>query len=371
MKLANFILPVPSQPRFSKRIEAFKTNGYKVKVFSYEREYFKGKVKENDFISLGKISHKQYFKRIFVLLRSLLILQIYRREFTTCKVVYTFGFDVALITLIWLKINGIRNCKIVYEVGDIQEVLLQKNIKGKVLRFVEKTIINNINYLVVTSPKFAREYYIKKLNITSDKIIVLENKLMPPIPKEVKKNLWDGTSPLVIGLFGLIRCKISWDLLLKLAQKFPDKIIVYIRGYVLGIEHFKEDVEKYKNIIYEGEYINPDDLSEIYSKIHISWIGNVIKDSDSTRWALPNRYYESLYYKVPMISHKNTSVSERVEEKNVGWSLDFNNFEEVSRFFSDFSREDYIAVMKSFDNLKDEDIIGVYDHQRMVDKLMN
>src|SRR5699024_1148067 len=112
-----FILPVTSQPRYHKRIGAFTEKGYNCKIFSFERDYFKGKRDEMSYTSLGRISHGSYFKRIKVLISAVYKLRSKKDTIKNSKCIYVFGFDnLILITLIkfFLKIKR----PIVYEVAD-------------------------------------------------------------------------------------------------------------------------------------------------------------------------------------------------------------------------------------------------------------
>lgn len=364
-----FVMPVTSQPRYHKRIASFRDLGYETLIFSFEREYFKGKTSEMQYVSLGKIQHRNYFKRIKVFLNALSILSKYRKHFEEASVVYVFGLDIAIMMLL---LNAVTRLKmhIVLEVADIRGVLTSKAWKGKILRYIEKTVISHISLVTVTSPYFVKDYYKNIQQLKEQKFYVLENKLLEPIPLRIEKRTWDGKRPLKLGLFGVLRCNRSWDILYKLAKEYPDQIEVYIRGHQMGLNHFEDRVNELDNIIYEGEYVSPDDLAEIYSKIDVTWLGNVSDNSDNIKWALPNRLYESIYYKVPMIVHTGSAVARRVEELSVGWNVDFFNEAEAVEKILKLTPEEYVRM---FENTTAhlEYAIGTKDNEELVQRCKN
>ncbi len=362
-----FLMPVTSQPRYHKRIRAFQDCGYEYYAFSFERDYFKGRENELLYTSLGYISHQKYLARVPKLIGAIRILAKNKQKLVHSSCIYTFGLDTAILAYFIKSVFRI-NTPLVYEVADIRSVMQGNNLRNKIFRWIERIIIRKAALIPVTSPAFRDEYFVKWQKVLVNKFFLLENKLYPPVPRPLKKSAWDGSRPLVIGLFGVIRCQKSWELLYKLAKENLGKIVIIIKGYVLNLENFDNRINELENLVYEGEYVSPDDLAEIYSKIDICFIGNLGNESLNAKWALPNRYYESLYYNVPMIAHDGSGVGERVRKLKCGWVIDFNNVKDaINTILALTPEEVHKAILICKQNEKSA--IGLEDHIRLIQQL--
>src|SRR5690606_41954228 len=84
--------------------------------------------------------------------------------------------------------------------------------------------------VVVSSPAFVREYF-DKCQPGRVRAMLVENRLpwgfdygARPVSAAAR------TGPIRIGWFGNLRCKRSLSLLLALARRFPDRVIISLRG---------------------------------------------------------------------------------------------------------------------------------------------
>lgn len=368
-KQVSFILPVASQPRFQKRIQSFREKAIACHIFSFERNYFEGKKDEMNYISLGFVSHGSYLKRIGKMFKSLMILIKHKKLLSESVCLYAFGLDNALLALI-LKYFVVRtNPKVVCEIGDIRSTMVGNTVLSKALRQIERRILSKVSCIVVTSPAYRDEYIIKVQRISAEKIQVVENKLYPPMP-DVKTKESRGNSPLVIGFFGLLRCQRSWNILSRLAKQNKSGIKIYIKGYLMNIDRFQEELAQNANMIYEGEYVSPDDLADMYEKIDICWIGNMSNNDINGSWALPNRLYESLYYQTPIIAHSKSGVAAKIKQYNCGWAVDFDDEEHAVRFIESLTREDILEKTRNCVSVPREDLVAVYDHDKLVEKIL-
>ena len=227
-----FLLPVSSKPRCLKRIDNFRKLGITQTIFSFERDYFEGKKDMLNYISLGYIQHKNYLKRIIPLLKAFFKI---RREMVTISptVIYAFEIDLAFIAVL-LKVFSNNNCQVVYECGDIQPLMM----KSKIVRFIEKWTINRCTLVVTTSEGFIANYFIKKQNVSREKLFLIENKLNEPLRIQQNKEQSSiyRNKPITIGYFGLLSYTNTWDLLVKLLNKYPDRFIIYVRGFSDSID---------------------------------------------------------------------------------------------------------------------------------------
>ncbi len=317
------VLPVLGQPRDSKRIGMLKKLGFEVRVLAFERKYHKGRLPDCEIKSLGKIAHGKYLARILRIIRAIPVL---RKSIKACDVVYASGPDMAYMSLfagLFLKKT------LILEVGDIRKIQVNSNMIGIIVRAIDRYFVKKCDLLIVTSPDFYEEYYSKWLKVTIP-VVILENKvddftcsLSPIINRSIV------SSKIKIGYFGLLRCEWTWNVLKRLSEN--DKFQIFIAGYPMISVDFSEEANNNSNIEYFGEYKSPDDLAELYGSVDIVWASYPLqkKHDWNMKWARTNRFYESCFYKKPVICLKNTSDSKRVKHLNIGLVLQSSEVEYI------------------------------------------
>lgn len=312
-----FLMPVLGQPRYAKRISMLQAEGVGANALYFERDYHSGRLPTCSISGLGKVEHGRYFKRIFTYLSSLPQI---RRHAKKSSVIYTFELDLAFLAFI--ATVGL-NVKQVVEIGDVREVQTSNSVFGRILRLLERALINRVSLLVVTAPRFYSEYYIKWLGV-STKCVVIENKLdlasLSDKPRPVGSV---GNYVIRIGYFGLLRCNWSADSLLRLASEFPDKFSVVLAGRWMLDESLLEKFKGLDNVSVLGEYKSPKDLNYIYSQVDVVWscyepLGDKVSN---LHWARTNRFYEALYFNKPLIARSGSSDGDFVSENNLGLAL--------------------------------------------------
>ncbi len=321
-----FLLPVPSQVRYQKRVYSLVEQGAESCVMSFEREYYQGNPWKDGYINLGEINHQSYLERIIPLIKAVRLI---REELKTCDVIYVFGLDMLLLRVV-SRIFQKFNQKIVYEVGDLRDIQLNKGILSSLTRMVERWLLGHIDHLVVTSPGFIEGYYKTLIDLDQLPHQIIENKVLPgwlPVV-DVEKNR--NGKRMIIGYYGLLRDTRSWAILKQIVKRGNGQIGVYLRGIPMGLPTFFEDVQKTDFLQYQGEYVYPDELSEIYNNADIIWACYPFQESDFGNWnfARTNRFYEACYFKKPIISQSGTLDSQVVDKYQIGLSLDLGEIEE-------------------------------------------
>ena len=121
-----------------------------------------------------------------------------------------------------------------------------------------------------------------------------------------------------------------------------EKIILnfYGDGHKSIVKTMKESAQKYKNISFHGAFKNPDDLEKIYAENNLNFVvyNNFL---DNEKVAMPNKFYESGFFNIPIVCAENTYVGKRVLEQNMGWTIGIN-YEDISSFFRKLKIEDII-----------------------------
>lgn len=326
----HFIMPVPSQPRFHKRIAGFEALGAEAKLYAFERDYFKGKTQTLSYRSLGRLQHGSYGRRLPALLGALPVLW---RSVRRHDILYCFGLDTALLGAAVKRLRG-KSVRLVYECGDITAIMVGKGRASRAMRWAERQVLAVANQIVITSPEFGAHYFAPVQGASASKLFVIENKLdftSPPAVQAMGAEVpgaeccaWDGSRPLRLGYFGLLRDLMAWQIMLAWAQQTPDRLQIDVRGYPFGID--PQDIDRSPNISFGGEYVHPDDLPGLYGGVDLVWVTypkpqNAAADR---RWQWPrtNRFYEACFFGRPMIGQTGSADGALIEAHDIGVTID-------------------------------------------------
>lgn len=341
--------------------------GFDVEVAYFERDYHKGRTPDCKCTSLGKIEHGKYFSRIFIFLKSLFRL---RRMSKNFDLLYCSGPDMAYFSMVSTIGLGIPK---VMEVGDLREIQFRPNLVGACFRLVEKTFVRKCKFIVTTSEGFIDGYY-KNLDKNLD-YLVLENKLEKrPLESQEQNPARKNDDVIRIGYFGLLRCNWSWKVLSALAEKNPDRFEIFVAGYDFGLEGFEKDIDRLDNIEYYGTYKSPQDLYTLYSQIDLVWGVFPIptKPSDQNwKWAKTNRFYESLYYKKPLVVLDGSGDAPAVNSLDVGVNIKRDSVANAVSFLEKLNLEDIQRLEKNAEEVPEHIYMYNQEYEQLKEKILS
>ncbi|MEG1992476.1 MAG: hypothetical protein RR056_03740 [Acetivibrio sp.] len=149
---------------------------------------------------------------------------------------------------------------------------------------------------------------------------------------------------LSIGFVGGIRYYKENCQLIDQLKEHPNLTVKYIGKIHLGI-NLKEYCrkKKVKNVVFEPEYKN-DEKKEIYEKIDII---NAVYGSETfvVKTALPNKLYDCILFKKPIMVSKNTYLEKIVEKYKLGFAVDIykdNIYSELEKYVKKFNSKLYL-----------------------------
>jgi succinoglycan biosynthesis protein ExoL len=211
----------------------------------------------------------------------------------------------------------------VYEVADIQSVLLRRDPAGMLLRALERWCLRRTDMVVYTSGHFMTRF-LRPVQHCSAPALLLENKIYPATalparaPAPPRKE-----GPIVVGYLGQLRCTRSLEMIGRLAAAFRGKVRFVLWGYPnhQATGAFRRTIAGTPNVSYEGPYRNPDDLARIYSSVDLCWGFDFCCPGLNSSWCLTNRLYEAGYFGVPILVEDETAAGEFVRRLDSGWSL--------------------------------------------------
>ena len=155
-----------------------------------------------------------------------------------------------------------------------------------------------------------------------------------------------------IGYFGIFN---YYDINKKIIDtlKNENNINLYYVGASIGENVLKKYVEKndIKNVKFKPSYTD-DVKRDLYKKYKINFVNAAYgNNSFNATKLMPNKLYDSLFYKIPIIVSKNTYLEKVVNKYNIGISVDDDILYNISSYIKEF---DYEKFSKNIDQcLKD------------------
>lgn len=296
-----FISSALQQPRHQKRIDLL-SKKYDLKIFYFFRDKYTDNYKNytNNAIKIGDVKDGEYFSRIYLLLKLFFIL-----IRSSVKNVYCTSPDQVLIALLARK-------KVFFEVGDLYQI----DGRNKIYQILDKFILPRISGLILTSQYFYSGYFKKFHKFLKNKVLVVENKLVPnyeSFVSDYRKNFYEKKQDKIFK-FGLIGSLAFEKSLFKIRDFIVNNPEYQLHIYGDGLVDIFNDIP---NCFYHGHFKSPEDLSLIYNNIDI----NIILydyDNNNVKLALPNKLYESIAFLKPIICASGVALSEYVISNHIG-----------------------------------------------------
>jgi succinoglycan biosynthesis protein ExoL len=310
-----------------KRILSFLMNGCRVTAFTFSRRHQAERSSVPfDNVPLGTTVDRNYLKRLVPLARGLIAALRHARRLRKTDIIQARNMDMFALAMVAKLLSGSK-ARLVYEVLDVQRILVGRGWVPALARAVERRLLKAADLLVVSSPDFITEYF-DPVQQYRGPWHLLENKipgshiLAAPQAYVRPTTLAIEAPPWVIGWFGVLRCRRSLDILAAIADELGPKVRVYIRGRLsredITDAEFARIIEERPNMVFEGPYSSPEDLARIYGKVHFSWSVDYIDAGANSDWLLPNRLYEGGYFGAIALGRDGTATARMVADHGLG-----------------------------------------------------
>ena len=324
-----FLLTHVPNPRMNKRIEAFKSEA-DVHVICTRRasQNVWEPTQDVDHIifDIDLPSAKHIVKR-YVVSQDFQKKALAKLEELKPNVIYAEGLDTLIIAGKYKQKHDVR---IVFEVADLRENYITKPKKvvdraiTAVLLRREKNAFQNVDFLVVTSPKFYDMHY--NTLISKEQMLFIPNAPDAEVFKNYKKYEGDFT----VGFIGGIRYLDQMKMLVDAAGEVGCKVLFAGAG---GTSSDYEQIQAYCKgkdyVSFTGRYDYNRQIAGLYGMVDCVF---AVYDADNpnVRIALPNKLYESILCELPIIVAKGTYLEELVKEWGVGVSVGHKNKKELA-----------------------------------------
>ena len=229
-------------------------------------------------------------------------------------VLFTASYDLLLFSYL---ISGRNHYRIRHQVRDLHSLQLSTSFISKFFVFIESILLRKVESIIVSSPEFNNEYYKK---IYKGEVILLENTPLKTIWNGFKKKKKDGVFN--IGFVGIIRYKQSLyqlvDAVEKLSTNGMNINVLFAGGG--DVEDLKTHINNFSLFEFQGAYEYSKDIKRLYSGLDLIYAVYDSQDKNC-QLAMPNKFYESIISRIPIIVASGTFVGHEVERLGIGVSV--------------------------------------------------
>ena len=338
MKKIVFIINSVRQARCLRRVEEFVNYGYDVDAYGFDREDDNRGLPDSKIKVIGVFRDgKNYFSRLKDIRDALLknVLGKYDMENT---LFYVFNLDVMLA---FRSIGELRRSKYIYEVSDLAELIVPNKIVKNLLVWQNKRAMINATHNVFTSEGFC-DYYSM---VPKQKITVVPNRINSNIEQAQDIVRVFHSEKIKIGFLGVIR----FETLLKFAKVCArhENVEFHLYGLISRGDKYALELERVaeaeKNIFLHGVFKNPGDLQSIYENIDM--VLSAYPPTPGVIYAEPNKLYEAIYFRCPIIVNTDTFLAKKVKRLGVGFVIDAMDEKDIDRFLNEINAEQYLQAV--------------------------
>lgn len=212
--------------------------------------------------------------------------------------------------------------RLVYECLDIHRLLLGSGAASNALHAIERWALRDVALTVVSAPAFRDAYFRDRLGHAGD-VMLVEN--LVPCEAEAPPMVVEPSPPppWVIGWFGMLRCRRSFDLLSEMARRAEGRIEVVIAGRPSTdlFPDFAAMAQAAPHVTYVGGYTAAD-LPQLFGRIHFIWAIDYFEEGLNSTWLLPNRLYEGVAHGAVPVALRSVATGEWLAAHDAGVLLD-------------------------------------------------
>lgn len=211
---------------------------------------------------------------------------------------------------------------------DIRDYTFENN---SLFKFFESKLINASKFTAISSEGF------KGFLPNSNKYILSHNILKDEIISSAKFNKVNKSGKINISFIGAVR---HFDNDKKVVDIFgrDNRFDVYFHGYGVTYNRLKNYCDsKFNNLYLTGKYDRKDKMKLLEN----STVINSYYSSEvyANKFAMPNKYYDTLIYRIPLWANPKVYVGQRAIEKGIGINVILNDEapDKICSIFNNFN----------------------------------
>lgn len=349
MKVIICILSSLNDSHFRKRVEEFMDHGYNVKVYGFKRKGQNLPTLRYEPVILGEIENRNFSSRLSLFNKSI------KGIAKECKGKLCFysSLDIALFAKLYIK------APYIYEVCDLTELTIGNPLLRTVLTKINASVIKKSQRTIITSEGFA-EYFSK---LPKDKFYLIPNKVSPEMPQFEDKNRVLNIDKIKIGFAGVIRFESIYHFV-KACADYGKNIEMHLFGIYSDADEWAtkmEQIEKIsENVFFHGRFSNPGDLPYIYEGIDL--VLCTYPPTLGVKYAEPNKLYEAIYFRCPIIVSEKVFLGDKVSRLNIGYVIDAMDEGKIKSFLESLNAADYQSKIDACKSIPQSDCINRNDN---------
>lgn len=346
MKEIIFILSSLNDPHYRKRVEEFMDHGYEVTVYGFKRAGRDLPDLRYTPIVLGEIQNRSFRSRIGALNSKI------RSISSNCKGKLCFYSSLDIAIFAWLYIRS----PYIYEVCDLTELTIGNKFARTVLSKMNIHFIRKSITTIITSEGFAEHFS----EIDPRKFSLIPNKVSPDIPQFTGERKTLVKDVIRIGFAGVIRFETIYHFV-KACAEYGKNIELHLYGIYNGEDEWSlkiQDLERnHDNITFHGRFSNPDGLPAIYSNIDLALC--TYPPTLGVKYAEPNKLYEAIYFRCPIIVSEKVFLGDKVKRLNVGYVINAMDENDIKLFLSGLNEADYHEKVMACEGISQIDCLNI------------
>jgi len=350
-------------PAVHRRVRMLKIGGAGLVVIGFRRSTAAPKSIEGcETIDLGETRDGALLARIGSIASVMRRLQTFEGPLRDCQVVLARNLE-----MLYLAVNARRRyasgAALIFECLDIHRLLLGKGLPSRLLRSLEARLMQDVNLVLTSSPRFVTEYFAPRH--VSPPIQIVENKvLIVDQGATVRSGQMQRIAgpPWRLGWFGMIRCRRSFEILSSVARDAGGALEVKIAGRPSPKEFpdFEALVARSPHVTFTGPY-RSDDLPALYGDVHFSWAVDFFEQGLNSSWLLPNRVYESTLFGAVPIAVDGVETARWLNDRGVGVRLDGDPSAALRGVLQRLTASEYRDMADAVRNIPSPDLVDTGD----------
>lgn len=325
-----FILETIDAPRMMKRILEFIDKKYEVEVYGFKHFREKTLSAPSDYTInvIGEINQASYWLRIKTIIRG--IRKVLKETKGQDVLYYIPNVDVAMFFRL------LSSADYVYEESDLKHTYVKSKFVQRILERIVKRIIRKSVVSAFTSEGFVKYHFGNNppanicyvFNRLNAKILEL------PIPQ--KREL--DVKNIKFAYVGKANFRSLYEFAKVVTEKYPQHEMHFYGTTDVRKEEVVKELLTHSNFHLHGRFKNPNDLPGIYNDIDIV-IALYDVDSVNVLYAEPNKLYEAVYFKKPIIVSSGTYLAEKVNKLGIGFDIDATYAANIDDFISELTEQ--------------------------------
>jgi glycosyltransferase involved in cell wall biosynthesis len=268
--------------------------------------------------------------RLYIMGRFLLKIISYCRHHS-CDGIQAINMDMLLLAFLAQRFANIP--LLILDLLDSREIILKP-----IIRKCYARILNGVDWIFVTSPKFWSDYLLKINPVLRDR----KHTFIPnaPVLSSVQYYKFKKRKELTVGYFGYLRGNESLRRLIDIVQSLNEsgtQIKLLFAGIGIEKAFIENKAKEYSYIEYYGSYNYTTEIGKLYARIDLVYS---IYDFDyNKKLALGCRFCEAFLYRKPIIVQDQTYMGELIKQYDAGFIIKNGNWRQLKELLKNVAND--------------------------------